>query len=391
MSTGKYRVSINGFTCLNSTRDDLLNYDGNGDEVYFVVNTKIVKGTDGTVLLNSNVSSKTMGDTHGWAGRIQAGSGSSLWYGQTGGIMTNDSYPSNQPWLRTTDPTGRDFPPYTIWEGELTKGSQDVIFLTPTIWEYDTGGDLVNAWINWHARTDATFGGRAKEIYGGIWPVARPFFDAISLAIQTLATLTNDIWSPVGSPFSRPIGLQRDPANPQGAIFNPLILALTYDMAEYLVNANPFGLGQGIIGHSYLDDPFFKGDYQIWLQIDKIGGKDFWPDGSVVRETSDPKVYVIYGNAKFWIPDAQTFVRLFPQSWATVKVVPDGTLAPLSVIAKDGTILREETSAYVWLMQHGTKRHITTPAVLNKYGGWKMVRVVPNLALASIPAGQPVS
>lgn len=389
MATGTYEVAINGFTCTNETWDDAANRDGNHDEVYFVVNTKTVKGSDGTVINSTDATSAVMGDINGFAGRIYAGSGATWWGARTGGIMSSDSYPPADPWRQATDPSGRNFPPYTIWEGELSDADDTVIFLTPTIWELDIGGDAAQGWLEWQTRTDAAFGARAKEVYGNIWPVAKPFFDAVSLGIQTFATLPG-MWNPLGNTRSRPIGLQRDPANADGTLFNPLILSLTYATAEYLVKANPNGKGQGIIGYRYFDDPFLRGDYQIWLQIKKIGGANVWPDGSVLREISDPSVYVIYGGAKFSIADPATLFRLFPTGWAVVQVVPDGTLAALGAVPADGTVMREENSAYVWLIEAGTKRHITTPDVLRRYGGWSVVRTVPTFGLDKLPAGQPI-
>jgi hypothetical protein len=389
MASGKYEVAINGFTCIAETWDDLLNQDGNHDEVYFVVNTKVVSGSSGSTLYNFDATSAVMGDIN-FPGRIYAGSGKTSQGIQSGGLMSGDSYPPGPPWLQVTGPTGRNFPPYTIWEGELSEGDDKVTFLTPTIWELDFGGDAVQGWVEWQARTDSTFGARAKEAYGKIWPTSIPVFEAVSVGIQTFATIPG-IWNPAGSPRSRPIGLQRDPGDPNGTTFNPLIIMLTYETAEYLVNSSPVGKGKGVFGYRYLDDPMLRGDYQVWFQIRKVGGSNVWPDGSVLREASDANVYVIYGGAKFSIPDPATLFRLFPTGWSVVQTVADGSLGALSGVPNDGSILREEHSAYVWLIEAGTKRHITTFAALRRYGGWPMVRVIPDYGLAQIPAGAPIS
>jgi hypothetical protein len=392
MATGKYQISINGFTCMNETWDDALNRDGQHDEVYFRVNTKVVKND--VTIANQDTLSAVLGDVKGFPGRIQVGSAENrfLWnVERTGGIISSDSYPNSEPWRQLTDPSGRDYPPYTIWEGELTEGNDEVVFITPTIWEYDTGDDALTGWVEWLDRTNKKYGERAKEVIGGIWPESKPYFDAVSLGIEIFATLPG-VWNPLGSPRNRPIGLQRDPANPaDGTLFNPIIIALSYKTAEYLISANLAGKGEGIFAHIYEDDPLLRGVYVVWLQIKKIGGTNVWPDGSVLKETSDPKIYVMYGNAKFWIPDPQTLFRLFPTGWNVVQVVPDGTLNPIDGMPKDGTILREEHNAYVWLIEASTKRHITTPSVLTRLGGWHMVRVVPDFSLDKIPVGQPVN
>jgi hypothetical protein len=330
---------------------------------------------------------------NGFAGRIQAGTGTVLFHPvSTGGIQGGDSYPPTNPWsLNGVDPTGRDYPPYAIWSGDLELNDGQVVVLTPTIWELDIGGDAVQGWIDWLAQTDAKFGPAAKNAYGDIWPVAKPFFDAISIGIQTFATLPG-LWSPFGKPMSRPIGLERDPADPNGSVFKSQSVVLTAQAAEYLATADLNGRGAGIFGFSYRDDPFLRGEYQIWLQIRKIGpGRPPLGDGTLIKEASNPRIYIIYGGAKFWIPNAPTFNRMYPGGWNRVVVVPDGDLANVPDLAQDGTILREEHNAYVWRMDGGKKCWVTTPSVLLRFGGWPMVRVVPDLSLANIPTGAPIA
>jgi len=386
MAKGTYQIAINGFRCTNETWDDALNRDGNHDEIFFVVNTRVTKaGVDVTPPMDA--ASIVMGDINGFPGRIMAGSGATWWGKQSGGLVSGDSYPSTTPWAQSIDPSGRDFPPYTIWQGDLTQGSDEVVFLTPTIWELDTGGDALQGWIDWQVSVNAKFGVRAKEIVGGIYPAANAIFDAVSLGIETFATIPG-IWDTGGSPKSRPIGLQRDPANEHGTKFNPMIISLTYDLAEYLVNSNMTGKGKGIITYRYLDDPILRGDYQIWLQIKKFPGEP--PiDDFLAKEASDSNIYIIYAGAKFLIPDMATLYRLYGVA-SMVNTVPDGNLIRFGAIPKDGTILREENSVYVWLMEAGKKRHITTPRILGRYGGWDKVRVVPDYALNNIPIGTPI-
>lgn len=386
MAKGTYQIAINGFRCTNETWDDALNRDGNHDEIFFVVNTRVTKaGVDVTPPMDA--ASIVMGDINGFPGRIMAGSGATWWGKQSGGLVSGDSYPSTTPWAQSIDPSGRDFPPYTIWQGDLTQGSDEVVFLTPTIWELDTGGDALQGWIDWQVSVNAKFGVRAKEIVGGIYPAANAIFDAVSLGIETFATIPG-IWNSGGSPKSRPIGLQRDPANEHGTKFNPMIISLTYDLAEYLVNSNMTGKGKGIITYRYLDDPILRGDYQIWLQIKKFPGEP--PiDDFLAKEASGSNIYVIYAGAKFLIPDMATLYRLYGVA-SMVNTVPDGNLIRFGAIPKDGTILREENAVYIWLMEAGKKRHITTPRILGRYGGWDKVRVVPDYALNNIPIGTPI-
>jgi hypothetical protein len=381
----KYRVTINGFWCHNETWDDALNWDGKHDEVFFSVNTK-VSDASGTVKQNLDSESELMGDTWNLPGRVQAGSAS-----DRGGIVTGDKYPTATPWLRNIAVDGRRFPPYTVYEGDP---GADMVLLTPTIWEWDPGTGFWDGWLAWQVQTDAKYGQRAKDIFSKIWPVAAPVFDAVSLGIQTAGTLQG-LWSPVGRSQRRPVGLTRDPDNPDGALFNPATIALNQDTAAYLTDPNTGnlqGLGVGIIEIRYVDDPFLRGVYSIFLQVERLngnGGPATWPDGSVVRESSDPAVYVIFGNAKFWVSDPRILDRLYG-GWGVVRVTPDGSLATLDSTPDDGTILKEENDPFVWRIEGGQKRHVTTPALLSGFGGWAMVRIVPDGSLALLPVGAPI-
>lgn len=278
MNTGNYEIYINGLTCTAATKDDMLNLDGFADEVFFVVGTKVVDLRTGDKIISSEAASFVAGDIHGWPNRIAAGSGRDIFNSLRGGFVSGDSYPAlppgpnPTPWLQTMEPSGRNFPPYKIWGGTLQQGDPKVTFLIPALWEFDPSASAAVVWTQWLSNTDKTFGAKAKEVFGGIFPVAKPFFDAVSLGIQTFTTLVDD-WGPFGKPGSRPIGLTRDSTN-KTVQYNPLVLALTYDVAEALVSANPSGKGQGRFGHIYLDDPQLAGNYQVWFEIRKTGGGD---------------------------------------------------------------------------------------------------------------------
>src|SRR4051794_10490228 len=260
---GKYRMTINGFTCHNETWDDPWQKDGKRDELFFAVNTKIV-GRDGTVKRQLSSESDVMGDTNGQPGRIQAGSAS-----DRGGIRTGDRFPDkDRPWEHGDALDGHRYPPYVIWEGDLSDGG-DVVLLTPTLWEFDPGGSVIEGWVAWQVETDKTFGQRAKDIVSGKWPITASVFDAVSLGIQTFGSLFGQ-WGPLGSQGSRPIGLQPDPADPKGVLFNPTIVALSAETAEHLANANDQGLGRGILELVFKDHKDLGGDYSVYLQIETL-------------------------------------------------------------------------------------------------------------------------
>jgi hypothetical protein len=121
----------------------------------------------------------------------------------------------------------------------------------------------------------------------------------------------------------------------------------------------------------------------------KTGAVPPLTDYSLVREQNSAPVYVIFGGAKFWVPDPNVLGSY--GGWAKVVVVPDGSTASIPTVPRDGTILREMSSAPVYLMRTGKKCHIVSPEVLYKYGGWAVVRPVPDAALKNIPDGPQVT
>ena len=302
MTTATYRVSINGFWCHNETWDDAFNWDGKHDEVFLDVNVKVIDAS-GAVIQNFDSESELMGDTWNLPNRIQAGSAS-----DRGGIVSGDKFPTDQPWRRTGPLNDRRFPPYTIWEGPLTPG-QGMVMLSVTGWEWDESAGFWDGWLAWQVQVDTEYGKRAKEIYGGLWPVARPVFDAVSLGIQTVGTLAG-LWSPLGQSMRRPIGIRRDPNNPDGFVFNPATIALSAETADYLSSANLQGYGNGIVELRYVDDPYLRGVYSIFVQIEKLAGDTTgWTEvghanNVVAMAAMDGRLFAATSDNTLWRRDA---------------------------------------------------------------------------------------
>lgn len=151
------------------------------------------------------------------------------------------------------------------------------------------------------------------------------------------------------------------------------------------------------------DHILFRGDYEIPFatRMDPINPNPSdhpWviadltlrpSENDIVKEVSNPAIYVIYGGAKFHIPSPAVFSELGFDS-SKIRVVPDGVMARVSVVPRDGTVLRELSSAPVYVIQNGQKCWISTPIVLERFGGWSVVKVVPYGGLDLIPMGPKV-
>ena len=277
MTANRYRVTWNGLQCVTETWDNVTNADGQHDEVFFRCEKKKAK-SNGTIVYGGSTSSPfvsaTMGDNSSPATlgpRVQAGSARQPWYQGgvvVGGFISGDMFP-NPPWVapQTTQLTN-NYPPCSIWEDDIDE--DEVVSLIPTIWEWDGGASFLNGWLNWQVATDAQFGSRAKQVFSGPAGAYAWIFDAVSLGIQTVGSLAG-MFSPLGQAGDRPIGIQKDPNNAANGVFVPKVIELTKDSAEALLAANLTGKGNGVFTVPYTDDPYLRGDYLLYFQIQRIG------------------------------------------------------------------------------------------------------------------------
>ena len=114
----------------------------------------------------------------------------------------------------------------------------------------------------------------------------------------------------------------------------------------------------------------------------------FYPaDGTLVREFTRPEVYVVYGGAKFWIPDPPTLLGL-GFDWSHVRVIPPNGTGKLRPKPIDGSLLQEQHSAKVYLVDNGKLRWVKSTAVMEaRCLPWRHVRTVPDNALTALPRG----
>jgi titin len=129
----------------------------------------------------------------------------------------------------------------------------------------------------------------------------------------------------------------------------------------------------------------------IWIspRSPAIQARPAWADGALVKEQTRSEVYVIFGGAKFHLPFPFWVDRY--GGWSNVTVVPDGALATVGTMPREGSVLREWSATAVYLIKNGQKCHITTGTILERYGGWAAVRLVPDLGLFLIPTGPPIT
>lgn len=338
MAIAQYGVAIIGFKCIHETKDDMLEGDGKRDEVFFLHQVQRVSGIDGKVVSSENSrTSRVMGDTNGFPGRIRAGTGDGP--NGRGGIRSSDQFPAVIPvGLNHDSPKNDDYPPYKIGEYELAEGTGDTYFITVTLWEWDSGQSIVKDMTNWLATIDTTYGKTAKDIFTKVYPPNAVIFDAVSLGIQTLKTIV-DI---AGTSESRPIGLapaSNQAGNKLWGKNSPMVIALNYESAEYLCAQDDVGMGRGVLSHTLMDDPRLEGHYEIYLKFYKIAVIE---DDSAEGLTSSTKTFAIDASNRAFLGDGGATVCGFVATSSTSEDIlatvtgwqPGGANHPASVLVK---------------------------------------------------------
>ena len=110
-------------------------------------------------------------------------------------------------------------------------------------------------------------------------------------------------------------------------------------------------------------------------------------DFTLVREWNGPEVYVVFGGAKFRIPDPPTLFSL-GFDWSMVRVIPAGGTSKLLTIPIDRTLLKEQHDPRVFHVENQALRLVTSPAVMEaRCLPWRHVRTVPDNSLSALPHG----
>jgi hypothetical protein len=110
-------------------------------------------------------------------------------------------------------------------------------------------------------------------------------------------------------------------------------------------------------------------------------------DGTLLREWNRPEVFVVYGGARFWIPDPATLLAL-GFDWNRVQIIPPNSIGKVPTTPFDGTLLKEQHDQKIYLVDGGKRRWVTSPAAMDaRCLPWRHVRTVPDHALAPLPLG----
>lgn len=111
-------------------------------------------------------------------------------------------------------------------------------------------------------------------------------------------------------------------------------------------------------------------------------------DGLRMQLPGDPAIYLIDAGKKRHIPDPPTYNNLF-RDWNGI--VPDVDINEIDTgtpISSGAVLAQAHGDAAVYLIDNGLKRHIGSPATMDRYHfAWNNIQHVAPITIASIPTG----
>jgi hypothetical protein len=113
---------------------------------------------------------------------------------------------------------------------------------------------------------------------------------------------------------------------------------------------------------------------------------EFLREGTVVRERSPARRYVVYGGAKFAVADDAQLAAIGAST--EFRTLGDGSASWIADVPADRTLLREVGDTEVYVMEDRHRRRVADVSAFRARGlSFDDVRVVPDGALAAIPRG----
>jgi hypothetical protein len=310
--SGRYRITLNGFTVVQETLDNPLEIDGKRDEVYFRTTAQEYDSAGNAIGAVREVKTRTFGDvnTAEWSNpasatyRIQAGSASSK-----GGLMTGNSYPAGAtPWVNGGAPSDNALP-LVVWEGWLHEDG-NAVAVVPAVWEDDAKPDpfgpereLLKDIGKYATARFPVPVQLASSAMGANFRLVRfrqaataPVLPAdkvgslIQDGLAKLGIATPDLLqvaSFASSAFQgyraslqqsmqlmlntkdRPIGMA--PRSGGGFEFTPRLLNITFENAEGIIGGGGLtGKGPGVMEVEYVDTSGNGGRYVLYLQVQRL-------------------------------------------------------------------------------------------------------------------------
>lgn len=254
--SGRYRVTMIGFSVDEQTLDDFWNWDGKGDEVYLAAYVGLKDRRNGTIGQRGHVRTVVYGDVNNLTGRILAGSLSNL-----GGLKTGDSYPDRAGTVLPAAGPEPDRIPLLVWEGPLTDGAEQLV-LAPAVWESD---QKEGPYIAWWQKLD--------QVISDVFADNAVAADAGTSDLHPVLARELDLGIP-GPGVDRPLGMR--PVGASIGWVRQQVVVITREKIEASL-ASPYRVGGrpvGVIPVSLVDytaeKAGLRGAYTVYLRFERI-------------------------------------------------------------------------------------------------------------------------
>lgn len=250
-ASGRYRLTVSGFRVNRESWDTFLETDGKGDEIAISAEVVVVAPDGKPVAPPQVVRSVVHGDRNDFPEREQAGSRSTM-----GGLRTGDNVPAvSDPWVGRGKASTSRFP-LLLWEGELRLNGNAVV-VAPTIWELDSDDVLAVAPAN------VLLG--AEQLVNALAPIAGSIggLSAVVPVVTTAVATGGQAGRFMKEGMNRPIGVK------EGGAYSPKLVVLNVPTAEASLSPAP-GRKSGVMEVRYTDPEDLKGDYTLFLQIERL-------------------------------------------------------------------------------------------------------------------------
>jgi hypothetical protein len=131
---------------------------------------------------------------------------------------------------------------------------------------------------------------------------------------------------------------------------------------------------------TYFSNPFFT----YYVSTSTLDGITNYPrNGTTVKERNIDSIYVIIGNRAWGIPSMDE-LQYFGGS-SSVHTIPQGSMNYTGFnIAQNGLMVRERTQQAVYVIFGNAKFWVPTESDVQYYGGWENVNVVPDTSTSSV-------
>lgn len=254
---GKVKIYLKTISCMKESVDDILDFDGKGNEV-FVTIFYSVASNNGTTRYINKITSAVYGDVNGRPGRYKAGTA-----GNNGGIKAGDIIYAN-PNTEAMMPIGDErFKGQFMFEADL--GPTDILTVVPVLWEWDS--DTKNTQTSFESFLFGSFNSinvHTAQIAQKFNTVSSPYIYSDGNYCIDLAGMARILQGVNGIAGNRPLGMALN------GVYNPTMFVLNQNILKNWKSVTDLYREECrfIFNESNLGNTRDHGNYELSVYVD---------------------------------------------------------------------------------------------------------------------------